>query len=149
MTKSRESLNVALAVRCAHYKGRTVLVVGTTEPGTATAVAVTPPAHPRTVDSEKPWFRARGEGNVFLPWWGLRYEDRTRYMQGTRSRAAPQPASASRTQALACLASKLVPYFAFSAPITVPMDFGLRSARPATVSAMKAFTSASDAMAGR
>lgn len=74
--------NVALAVSYAHYKGRMVLVAGTTEPGTATAVAVTPPAHPRTVDSEKPWFRARGEGNVFLPWWGLRYEDRTRYMQG-------------------------------------------------------------------
>jgi hypothetical protein len=75
--------NVALAVAWAHHKGAPVLVAGTTEAGLATAVVVAPPTHARIFDPEKDWFRARGEGNAYLPWWGLRRdEDWRTFMQG-------------------------------------------------------------------
>jgi hypothetical protein len=64
--------NVALAIAWAHHKGRPVMVAGTTEPDKATAVMVTPPDRARVFDPEKNWFRARGEGYAYLPWWGLR-----------------------------------------------------------------------------
>tara|TARA_R110001583_G_C5670685_1_gene410965 strand:+ start:13113 stop:14525 length:1413 start_codon:yes stop_codon:yes gene_type:complete len=75
--------NVALAIAYAHHKGTPVLVAGTTEADTAAAVVVTPPARTRVFDPAKDWFRARGERNAYLPWWGLRRDvDWSRYMQG-------------------------------------------------------------------
>ncbi|MBW9335856.1 hypothetical protein FEE59_20280 [Herbaspirillum sp. RU 5E] len=75
--------NVALAIAWAHHKGRPVMVAGTTEPDKATAVMVTPPDRARVFDPEKNWFRARGEGYAYLPWWGLRKDlDWSTYMQG-------------------------------------------------------------------
>jgi hypothetical protein len=75
--------NIALAIAWTHQKGQPVLVVGTTEPERATAVVVTPPARPRLVDPDKDWFRARGEGTTYLPWWGMRKDEKwENYMQG-------------------------------------------------------------------
>jgi hypothetical protein len=75
--------NVALAIAWAHHKGGPVMVAGTTEPDKATAVVVTPPDRARVFDPEKNWFRARGEGYAYLPWWGLRKDlDWSTYMQG-------------------------------------------------------------------
>ncbi|AWI77801.1 hypothetical protein CEW83_17290 [Parazoarcus communis] len=75
--------NVALAIAYAHHKGTPVLVAGTAEPDTAAAVVVTPPARARVFDPSKDWFRARGERNAYLPWWGLRRDvDWSLYMQG-------------------------------------------------------------------
>jgi hypothetical protein len=75
--------NVALAVAYAHHQGVPVLVAGTTEPARATALVVTPPARARVFEPDKTWFRARGEGNAYLPWWGLRRDaDWNTYMQG-------------------------------------------------------------------
>ena len=75
--------NVALAIAYAHHKGTPVLVAGTAEKDTAAAVVVTPPARAREIDPSKDWFRARGEGNAYLPWWGLRRDvDWSRIRQG-------------------------------------------------------------------
>ncbi|WP_374266449.1 hypothetical protein [Zoogloea sp.] len=75
--------NVALAVAWTHQKGQPVLVAGTHDTGRPTLTVVTPPARPRIVDPERNWFRARGEGNAYLPWWGLRRDaDWSRYSQG-------------------------------------------------------------------
>jgi hypothetical protein len=75
--------NVALAVAWTHQKGQPVLVAGTHDSGRPTLTVVTPPARPRIVDPERNWFRARGEGNAYLPWWGLRRDaDWSRYTQG-------------------------------------------------------------------
>lgn len=75
--------NLALAIAWTHQKGKPVLVAGTTEPNDPVAVVVTPPARPRIFDPNKNWFRARGEGNAYLPWWGLRKDaDWARYTQG-------------------------------------------------------------------
>ena len=75
--------NVALAVAYAHHRGTPVLVAGTTEPGIATALVVTPPARARLIGPDKDWFRARGEGSTYLPWWGLRRDENwSTYMQG-------------------------------------------------------------------
>lgn len=75
--------NLALAIAWSHQKGTPVLVAGTTETERATAVVVTPPAKPRLVNHDKDWFRARGEGTAYLPWWGMRKDaDLNKYMQG-------------------------------------------------------------------
>lgn len=75
--------NIALAIAWTHQKGQPVLVAGTTEPERATVVVVTPPAKPRLMDPEKDWFRARGEGTTYLPWWGMRKDEKwDSYMQG-------------------------------------------------------------------
>jgi hypothetical protein len=75
--------DVALAVAWTHQKGQPVLVAGTREPERAVAVVVTPPDRPRRFDPDKDWFRARGEGNAYLPWWGLRKQDDwSKTMQG-------------------------------------------------------------------
>lgn len=77
--------NMALAIAWTHQKGKPVLVAGTTgtAQGEAVAVVVTPPARPRIADPEKNWFRARGEGNAYLMWWGLRKDyDWNKYGQG-------------------------------------------------------------------
>ncbi|WP_219132738.1 hypothetical protein [Janthinobacterium sp. UMAB-60] len=73
--------NVALAVAYANHLGRPVLVAGTGDLEAPVAVLVAPPAVARPIDPEKPWFRARGEASVFLPWWGLRHDAKT-LMQG-------------------------------------------------------------------
>ncbi|MEO6920637.1 MAG: virulence factor [Collimonas sp.] len=64
--------NVALGIGYANHIGKNVLVAGTSDAAHPTAVLVVPPATVRPIDSEKPWFRARGEGNAYLPWWGIR-----------------------------------------------------------------------------
>ena len=75
--------NLALAIAWTHQKGKPVLVAGTTEIEDPVAVVVTPPAKPRIFHPDKDWFRARGEGNAYLPWWGLRKDfDWSTYMQG-------------------------------------------------------------------
>jgi hypothetical protein len=67
--------NLALAIAWSHQKGKPVLVAGTTEEDRATAVVVTPPSRARVFNPDKDWFRARGEGNAYLPWWGLRRKE--------------------------------------------------------------------------
>jgi hypothetical protein len=64
--------NVALGIAYANHFGKNVLVAGTSDAAHPTAVLVTPPAKVRPIDPDKPWFRARGGNNAFLPWWGLR-----------------------------------------------------------------------------
>nr|WP_215410207.1 virulence factor [Janthinobacterium sp. JC611] len=68
--------NVALAIAHANHVGRPVLVAGTSDAQTLTALVVAPPAVLRPVDHEQPWFRARGGNTVFLPWWGRRFDAR-------------------------------------------------------------------------
>jgi hypothetical protein len=75
--------NLALAVAWTHQKGQPVLVAGSTEPDSPVAVMVLPPGRARIVNPDKDWFRARGEGNAYLPWWGLRKDyDWGKYGQG-------------------------------------------------------------------
>ena len=64
--------DVVLAIGRANHLGGHVLVAGTTDPAHLTAVVVTPPAQLIPIDPERPWFRARGENNAYLPWWGRR-----------------------------------------------------------------------------
>ena len=68
--------NVALAIAHANHVGRPVLVAGTSDSESVTAVVVAPPAVVRPIDHEQPWFRARGGNTVFLPWWGRRFDAR-------------------------------------------------------------------------
>ncbi|QYG05249.1 virulence factor [Janthinobacterium sp. PAMC25594] len=68
--------NVALAIGYANHVGRPVLVAGSSDSESVTAVVVAPPAVVRPVDHEQPWFRARGGNTVFLPWWGRRFDAR-------------------------------------------------------------------------
>ena len=75
--------NMALAIAWSHQKGQPVLVAGTTEVDDPVAVVITPPSRARIVNPDKNWFRARGEGNAYLPWWGLHKDyDWSKYMQG-------------------------------------------------------------------
>ena len=64
--------DVALAIGRANHLGGHVLVAGTTDPAHLTSLVVTPPAQLIPIDPERPWFRARGENNAYLPWWGRR-----------------------------------------------------------------------------
>ncbi|PHV07856.1 virulence factor [Janthinobacterium sp. BJB412] len=66
--------NVALGIAYANHFGKNVLVAGTSDPAHATAVLVLPPAKVRPIDPDKPWFRARGENNAYLMWWGIRHD---------------------------------------------------------------------------
>lgn len=66
--------NVALGIAYANHIGKNVLVAGTTNAEQPTAVVVSPPAKVRPIDPNAPWFRARGGGSAFLPWWGLRHD---------------------------------------------------------------------------
>jgi len=70
--------NVVLAIGYANHFGKSVLVAGTSDAEHPTAVVVTPPAKPRPIDPAKPWFRARGDNNAYLPWWGLRRDAQPR-----------------------------------------------------------------------
>ncbi|ORT80890.1 hypothetical protein B7G54_33240, partial [Burkholderia puraquae] len=65
----------------ANHLGEKVLVAGTTDAQHPTAVVVVPPSKVTAIDPDKDWFRARGENNAYLPWWGRRHD--TNYgMQG-------------------------------------------------------------------
>jgi hypothetical protein len=70
--------NVALGIAYANHFGRHVLVAGTSDAAQPTAVLVSPPAKVRPIDTNKPWFRARGGNTVYLPWWGLRHDAKPR-----------------------------------------------------------------------
>ncbi|CBJ41084.1 conserved exported protein of unknown function (plasmid) [Ralstonia solanacearum CMR15] len=74
--------NVALAIARANHLGGSVLVAGTTDPEHPTAVVVTPPAKLTPIDPDKSWFRARGENNAYLPWWGHRHGENYGTVQG-------------------------------------------------------------------
>ena len=71
--------DVVLAIGRANHLGETVLVAGTTDADHPIAVVVAPPAQPVPIDPNADWFRARGENNAYLPWWGRRYD--TKYNQ--------------------------------------------------------------------
>ena len=73
--------NVALAIAHANHVGKSVLVAGTSDPASVTGVLVLPPARVRPINHDTPWFRARGENNAYLPWWGIRH-DAADAMQG-------------------------------------------------------------------
>ncbi|WP_404841743.1 virulence factor [Burkholderia cepacia] len=73
--------DVVLAIGRANHLGEKVLVAGTTDAQHPTAVVVLPPSKVVPIDVDKDWFRARGENNAYLPWWGRRHD--TSYgMQG-------------------------------------------------------------------
>ena len=83
--------NLVLAIAYAHHQNVPVIVAGTREAAagetnpddrTVTAVLVRPPAHPTPFDPTKNWFRARGEGNAYLPWWSRRHDAEPNRMQG-------------------------------------------------------------------
>ncbi|KVN13153.1 virulence factor [Burkholderia stagnalis] len=68
--------NVALAIGRANHLGGSVLVAGTTDVDHPTAVVIVPPSKLTPIDPDKDWFRARGENNAYLPWWGRRHDAR-------------------------------------------------------------------------
>ncbi|WP_081062593.1 virulence factor [Burkholderia cepacia] len=73
--------DVVLAIGRINHFGGNALVAGTTDPKHPVAVVVTPPSKLTPIDPDKDWFRARGENNAYLPWWGRRHD--TNYgMQG-------------------------------------------------------------------
>nr|WP_310138822.1 virulence factor [Burkholderia ambifaria] len=75
--------DVALAIGRANHLGGNTLVAGTTDAEHPTAVVIVPPAKLNPIDPKAPWFRARGAGSAFLPWWGKRHDiDYSQYGQG-------------------------------------------------------------------
>jgi hypothetical protein len=66
--------NIALGITYANHMGKHVLVAGTTDKEHPTAVLIQPPAKVRPIDHDDPWFRARGEGNAYMMWWGWRHD---------------------------------------------------------------------------
>ncbi len=66
--------NVALGIAYANHFGKNVLVAGTSDNAHLTGVLVVPPAKVRPIIPDEPWFRARGENNAYLMWWGLRHD---------------------------------------------------------------------------
>ncbi|MFT3849477.1 MAG: hypothetical protein QM739_12645 [Propionivibrio sp.] len=83
--------NLVLGIAYAHHKNVPVIVAGTretvagerqTEDRAVTAVLIRPPAHPTPFDPNRNWFRARGEGNAYLPWWSRRHDAEANRMQG-------------------------------------------------------------------
>ena len=68
--------DVVLAIGRANHLGEHVLVAGTTDAEHPVAVVVTPPQQVIPIDPNADWFRARGENNAYLPWWGRRYDEK-------------------------------------------------------------------------
>ncbi|MGG1949286.1 virulence factor [Trinickia sp. NRRL B-1857] len=68
--------DVVLAIGRANHFGEHVLVAGTTDVEHPIAVVVTPPQQIVPIDPNADWFRARGENNAYLPWWGRRYDEK-------------------------------------------------------------------------
>ncbi|WP_043289193.1 hypothetical protein [Paraburkholderia oxyphila] len=73
--------DVVLAIGRANHLGGNTLVMGTTDQKHLTAVVVVPPEKLIAIDPDKDWFRARGENNAYLPWWG-RLRGKTYPIQG-------------------------------------------------------------------
>jgi hypothetical protein len=74
--------NVVLAIGRANHLGERVLVAGTTNAEEPVAVLITPPEKLNPIDPDADWFRARGESNAYLPWWGRRYDETYNNRQG-------------------------------------------------------------------
>ncbi|PTB20671.1 virulence factor [Trinickia symbiotica] len=74
--------NVVLAIGRANHLGGNVLVAGTTNSEEPVAVVITPPKKLNPIDPDADWFRARGEGYAYLPWWGRRYDSTYNDWQG-------------------------------------------------------------------
>ncbi len=68
--------DVVLAIGRANHFGEHVLVAGTTDAEHPVAVVVAPPQQVVPIDANADWFRARGENNAYLPWWGRRYDEK-------------------------------------------------------------------------
>nr|WP_155420306.1 virulence factor [Burkholderia cepacia] len=66
--------NVALAIGRVNHFGGIALVAGTTDATHPTAVVVLPPSKLTQINPNGDWFRARGEDNAYLPWWGRRHD---------------------------------------------------------------------------
>jgi hypothetical protein len=66
--------DVVLAIGRANHLGERVLVAGTSDRDHPVAVVIAPPAQPVPIDPNADWFRARGENNAYLPWWGRRHD---------------------------------------------------------------------------
>ncbi|KVR05369.1 virulence factor [Burkholderia ubonensis] len=66
--------DVALAIGRANHLGGDTLVVGTTDHDHPVAVVVKPPSKLTPIDPDRNWFRASGEGDAYLPWWGKRFD---------------------------------------------------------------------------
>lgn len=66
--------DIALAIGRINHFGGNALVAGTTDSGHPTAVVVLPPSKLTPINSNADWFRARGENNAYLPWWGRRHD---------------------------------------------------------------------------
>ncbi|WP_414137068.1 virulence factor [Burkholderia cepacia] len=66
--------DVALAIGRINHFGGNALVAGTTDPKHPAAVVIMPPSKLTSIDPDKDWFRARGENNAYLPWWGRRHD---------------------------------------------------------------------------
>ncbi|WP_419690193.1 virulence factor [Burkholderia theae] len=66
--------NVALAIGRVNHFGGNALVAGTTDAAHPTAVVVLPPSKLTPINPNGDWFRARGEDNAYLPWWGRRHD---------------------------------------------------------------------------
>ncbi|MCX4160300.1 MULTISPECIES: virulence factor [Paraburkholderia] len=64
--------DVALAIGRINHFGGNALVAGTTDANHPTAIVILPPSKLTPIDPDKDWFRARGEDNAYLPWWGRR-----------------------------------------------------------------------------
>ncbi|MEK7913069.1 virulence factor [Burkholderia contaminans] len=66
--------DIALAIGRINHFGGNALVAGTTDAGHPTAVVVLPPSKLTPINQNGDWFRARGEDNAYLPWWGRRHD---------------------------------------------------------------------------
>jgi hypothetical protein len=66
--------DIALAIGRINHFGGSALVAGTTDTDHPTAVVILPPSKLTPIDPDKDWFRARGENNAYLPWWGSRHD---------------------------------------------------------------------------
>ncbi|WP_241017497.1 MULTISPECIES: virulence factor [Burkholderia] len=66
--------DIALAIGRANHLGGDTLVAGTTDPDHPVALVVKPPSKLTPIDPDQNWFRAAGEGDAYLPWWGKRFD---------------------------------------------------------------------------
>ncbi|WP_260436942.1 virulence factor [Burkholderia contaminans] len=66
--------DIALAIGRINHFGGNALVAGTTDASHPTAVVVLPPSKLTPINPDGDWFRARGENNAYLPWWGRRHD---------------------------------------------------------------------------
>ncbi len=66
--------DIALAIGRVNHFGGNALIAGTTDANQPTAVVVLPPSKLTPIDADSNWFRARGEDNAYLIWWGRRHD---------------------------------------------------------------------------